>query len=156
MRLRQFAVRQARGYSLIEVLIALLVLGFGLLGLAFLQTINVRYTQSANHRTIATNLAYELLDIMRSNHAARLQYGNIQDSFGGALPAEGNCPRDDALDVANNKARWACEVRTNLPNGRGSVTFNADQTVTVNVLWADDAQKGDGEETTQFQVTTRL
>ena len=32
------------GFSMIEVLIALLVLAFGLLGLAFMQTLNLRYT----------------------------------------------------------------------------------------------------------------
>ena len=57
----------AAGFSMIEVLIALLVLAFGLLGFALLQTLNLRYTQSANTRTQATNLAYDLLDQMRSN-----------------------------------------------------------------------------------------
>ena len=39
------------GFSLLEVLIALVVLGFGLLGYALLQTMNLRFTQSANQRT---------------------------------------------------------------------------------------------------------
>ncbi|WP_362062601.1 type IV pilus modification protein PilV, partial [Streptomyces sp. NPDC048255] len=58
--------RGQRGFSMIEVLIAVLVIGLGLLGLAMLQTLNVRYAQSANYRTRATNLAYDLLDQIRA------------------------------------------------------------------------------------------
>ena len=61
---------RSRGFSLIEVLIALLVLAFGLLGFALLQTMNVRFVQSANYRTQATNLSYELLDQIRINRIA--------------------------------------------------------------------------------------
>ena len=57
------------GFSMIEVLIALLVLAFGLLGLAFMQTLNLRYTKSAQQRTQAVNLASELLDTMRANRS---------------------------------------------------------------------------------------
>lgn len=49
-------------------MIAVLVLGVGLLGLALLQTMNVRFVQSANFRTQATNLGYEVLDQVRANH----------------------------------------------------------------------------------------
>lgn len=47
---------------MIEVLIAIVVMSIGLLGFALLQTMNVRFVQSANFRTQATNLSYELLD----------------------------------------------------------------------------------------------
>lgn len=50
--------RQSGGFTLLEVLIAIIVLAFGLLGFALLQTMNVRFVQSANYRTQATNLAY--------------------------------------------------------------------------------------------------
>ena len=76
---------KAAGFSLIEVMVAVLVLGVGLLGFALLQTMSVRFTQSANQRTQATNLAYDMLDQMRANRIAAGQYvGNYAAATSGA------------------------------------------------------------------------
>ena len=71
---RVIGARHMSGFSLVEVMVAVLVLGLGLLGFALLQTMSVRFTQSANHRTQATNLAYDMLDQIRVNRLAVGQY----------------------------------------------------------------------------------
>jgi type IV pilus assembly protein PilV len=53
------------GFTLIEVLIAMLVLAGGLLGLAGLQAASLSNGQSAYNRSQATQLAYQLADNMR-------------------------------------------------------------------------------------------
>ena len=58
-----------KGFSLIEVLVALLVLSIGLLGLAALQTTSLKYNTDSYTRTQATLLAYDIMDRMRSNLA---------------------------------------------------------------------------------------
>jgi type IV pilus assembly protein PilV len=58
------------GFSLIEVLVALLVLSIGLLGLAMLQVQGMKFNSDAYFRTQATILAYDMIDRMRSNHVA--------------------------------------------------------------------------------------
>ncbi|HLE93281.1 MAG TPA: type IV pilus modification protein PilV, partial [Sulfuricaulis sp.] len=58
---------QHRGFSLIEVLVALLVLSIGLLGLAALQTTSLQYNTGSYFRTQATFLAYDIIDRMRAN-----------------------------------------------------------------------------------------
>ena len=58
--------RTARGVSIIEVMVAVLVLSVGLLGMATLLAVSLRNTQSASHRTQAANVAYEYVDLMRS------------------------------------------------------------------------------------------
>ena len=55
------------GFTLIEVLIAMLVLAVGLLGLAGLQATSLKNNQSAYNRSQATQLAYDIADRMRSN-----------------------------------------------------------------------------------------
>ena len=55
------------GFTLIEVLIAMLVLAGGLLGLAGLQATSLSNGQSAYNRSQATQLAYQLADNMRAN-----------------------------------------------------------------------------------------
>ena len=56
------------GFTLIEMLVALLVLSLGLLGLAALQAQSLRYNTDAYLRTQATTLAYDILDRMRANN----------------------------------------------------------------------------------------
>lgn len=60
------AVAQS-GVSMIEVLVAIIVLSIGLLGLAGLQTAGLKYNQSANFRSTATMMAYSILDSMRAS-----------------------------------------------------------------------------------------
>lgn len=155
-------VRRVQGFSLIEVLIALLLLAFGLLGLGFLQVMNVRYTQSAQHRTMATNLASEVLDMMRSNHVAARQFGTVTpDSFSGVTVPTTGCARGAGGTYADNISRWKCEVVSNLPAGKAEIGF-AGSDVTVSVSWSDDVGREDGAgagkpgKTTKFEVRTRL
>ena len=56
-----------RGFTLIEVLVAVIVLAIGLLGMAGLQATALRYTSTAYQRSQATNLTYDILDRMRAN-----------------------------------------------------------------------------------------
>jgi type IV pilus assembly protein PilV len=137
---RQVSFSQARqsGFTLIEVMIAILVLAFGLLGFALLQTMNVRFTKSAQQRTVATNLAYELVDVMRSQRSQASFYNGITyTSFGGVTTPTGGCVRDSAATPAANITRWKCEVRKALPGGAADVKLLADGQVTVVVRWGD-------------------
>jgi type IV pilus assembly protein PilV len=64
------------GFTLIEVLVSVVILAGGLLGLAALQTTTLRNNQSAYFRTLATQLAYDMSDRMRSNMAGIGSYNN--------------------------------------------------------------------------------
>ncbi len=134
---RVYSLRAASGFTLIEVLIAILVLAFGLLGFALLQTMNVRFTKSAQQRTVATNLAYELVDIMRSQRSQASFYNAIKfASFPVAVPADG-CVRAITATPTANIDRWKCEVVSALPGGTADVNLEADGVVTVIVNWGD-------------------
>ncbi len=58
---------QRTGFSLIESLVALIIISIGLLGLAALQTSALRNTQLANIASQVTISAHDIIERMRSN-----------------------------------------------------------------------------------------
>ena len=150
--------RRQTGFSLIEVMIAILVLGVGLLGFAMLQTMNLRFTQSANYRTQATNLAYDLLDQMRANRHLANQYVGATFAPGAITNIACSRPTGAAATVANNIARWQCQVaRTLGPTASAGVNYANGGDVTVTISWGD--QRWDQvapDATTAFVVRSRL
>lgn len=60
---------RTHGFTLLEVMIALMVTSIGLLGLAALQANSMRFNQTAYLRGQAALLAYDMADRMRANKA---------------------------------------------------------------------------------------
>jgi len=139
------------GFSMIEVLIALVVLALGLLGFALLQTLNLRYTQSANHRTQATNLAYDLLDQMRANRLSVAQYATA--SFAAGSVSGTGCTRPIAtVSVAQSVTRWQCQVVEALGNQATATVTYVGGDANVILTWGERVVGPD----TRFEVETRL
>ena len=90
------------GFSLLEVLIALLILSIGLLGIAGLQVTSKRTNFDAVQRTTATMLALEMLERIRANASQLDVYTNtgagrtFTPAAGITYPAaEPDCEDDD-------------------------------------------------------------
>ncbi len=116
------------GFTLIEVLVAVLVLGIGLLGLAGLQTTGLHSNHSANLRTQATLLAYDMTDRMRTN------WSGYQDGFyNNPTPADHGCVWDSSassactpLELAEHDVfEWNTTVAQALPSGVGVVCLDS-------------------------------
>jgi type IV pilus assembly protein PilV len=116
----RYSRNKQQGFTLLEVLIALLVLSIGLLGLAALQTTGLRSNEMASMRTTATQLAYDISDRMRANPAG--VDGNKYVLAGGtdpsAITADGT---PGALVAKSDLVAWYNAVIA-LPGGRSSIT----------------------------------
>ncbi|MGI9304444.1 MAG: type IV pilus modification protein PilV, partial [Gammaproteobacteria bacterium] len=65
----KFSEKKIRGFTLLEVLIATVVLSIGLIGLAALMIQGQKFNRSALNRSQATFIAYDMADRMRANRA---------------------------------------------------------------------------------------
>ncbi|RVU41771.1 type IV pilus modification protein PilV [Rheinheimera riviphila] len=132
-------LQRQTGVSLLEVLIAVLVLSVGLLGIAGLQTANLRNTQSAHQRTVAVLLAASMAERIRANPVA---------AAAGAFALTKNCKALSAGGSIQSveHANWMTEIRTSLGTADtscGEVTYVvATRTYTVNVFWDDSRAIG--------------
>lgn len=141
--------QQQKGFTLLEVLVAIVVLSIGLLGLAGLMATSMRNTHSAYQRTQAAWLAYDVIDRMRVNRAAALAASNNYNiTLGTATSASSGLAGTDIND-------WKATLANALPAGNGSVTtVSATGRVTVVVQWNDT--RAGGSNTQQLQVDTQL
>ncbi len=128
------AARQ-RGFTLLEVLVAIVVLSFGVLGVVGLQAMALQANKEARYQSTAVALARELGDMMRGTkniardvNAAQNPY-LVDYSAPGALPAAPNdcfaaaCPTQ--LSVAQfNMREWLGRLGAAVPGVRVVVCFD--------------------------------
>lgn len=120
------------GATLIEVLIAIVVLSIGLLGLAGLQVTSIQSNYSAYYRSQATVLAYDYADRMRTNREVAKTMSS--DS---SFPASSSTHSVSGSQFTKDKAQWLNALALTLPDGTGLVERNGTQ-ITISVRWNDN------------------
>jgi type IV pilus assembly protein PilV len=121
--------RRVAGFTLVEALVALVVLSIGLLGVAGLQLTSLKSNHGSAARTQAVYLAYDIIDRMRANSASAIA-GNYS-----AAPVAGTVAGDDLI-------AWQQNITNALPPGSiaptGSVALDAATNLfTVTIKWDD-------------------
>lgn len=148
--------RRARGVSLIEVMVAVLVLAFALLGLASMQTRALRTNVSALQRSQASMLGQYMLDLLRVDRdTARGGAYNTGSNF---ICVAGAFSSANALAQAS-LVDWLADVKQNIGTPGDattcvSVRCSADYVCTVQIRW-DDSRAG-GEPEQQLTLSSRL
>lgn len=136
------------GFSLLEVLIALVILSVGLLGIAAMLSTTLKSNDSAYMRSQATILAYNIIDRMRANPIGATN-GDYNIAMGTPAPGSGTvCTGGgagcgSALLADYDLTQWKKTLASSsngLPNGDGSIVtsqLGGVNLVTVTVLWND-------------------
>lgn len=126
------------GFTLLEVLIALLILSIGLLGLAALQTTGLRSNQMASMRTLATQAAYDITDRMRANPAGV--------AAGEYVIALTDVTDPSATDTAPSDLHAWRELVERLPGGNSEITQcdspDCDGLTHIITVYWDEARTG--------------
>ena len=134
-----------KGFSLIEVLIAIVILAVGLLGIAGLQVIGLQSNHSSYMRSQASLQIAAIFDRMRANRTQALN-----DAYDVSL---GTTPSGTSL-ADQDLAAWKNELAVLFPSGDGSVACNMGM-CTVTVQWVDLQDDG-SRSNRQFVMVSQL
>jgi type IV pilus assembly protein PilV len=142
-------MKRERGMTLVEALVALVVLSVGLLGVAGLQMSSLRNNHNAHLRSQATALAYDIMDRMRANRVAA-RAGEYNVALAGTIAG--------ATLAATDVNAWRAALAATLPAGNGAVNLVAGTNqVTITIQWSERVIEGSNENATvQFVTTTQL
>ncbi len=134
MRGKKRANDHQGGFTLIEVMVALVIFTISLLGLAGLQAAALRDNHVANQNTVATQLAEDMAERLRANPTgvSNGSYNNI-DSDPGHEDCYGSSCTPDAISRMDAH-EWLTAIGEALPSGRGRVTRVANG-FTITVMW---------------------
>jgi type IV pilus assembly protein PilV len=133
----QLSGRRNAGFTLVEMLVALVIVSVGLLGVAKLALGTVQANDSALMRSQATVLMQQIIENMRANQSLAIA-GNYNIGIG-VTPTVSNIPTTDL-------AAWKALLQAELPSGDGSVTTvqetnpatgGLETVATVTVQWND-------------------
>lgn len=140
-----FTEKKQQGFSLIEVLIAVLITALGLVASLALMISMSRVQQNAHQESVALNQANFIIDKMRANFVAPSAYHTKEkDSYAAATPAAqkftlssscrhqvvgglltGGCsPEEMAQEDINI---WIRSLQDRLPEGRGIIKKASDR-----------------------------
>lgn len=130
-----------RGVSLLEVMIAVLIMGIGMLGIAAMQSTALRNSQSSLERSQAVILAYSMFDSMRANRTVALA--------GGYDMAKTCTPIATGSLADNDRRAWLENMRSSRVLGEGVETCGqiacpANSPCTVTVFWDDSRASNAG------------
>lgn len=158
------------GFTLIEVLVAMLILAVGLLGLAALQASSLKNNQSAYYRSQATQLAYDIADRMRVNTSMANNYltsfmkpSDATDQSTNCLAITSACT--PSVMAEHDLYEWDQAIHASLPKStmadlpRGEITSPNSNTYRVSIIWdenRDDNRDGTVNSPSTFSMDFRL
>jgi len=128
-----------KGFTMIEITVALLVLMIGLLGIASMQTYGVQATMKSHQQAIAMIQAQDIADRIRTNIS-----GLRSTQYTNAIPVAAPAPTCIALAATCTPAQlaatdlfnWQTENASSLPLGQGSIACTDIDAATVATLEA--------------------
>ena len=152
MLIHTLTVNKTSGFTLLEVMIAMVIFSVGMLGLAGIQGTALQNNSTAYMRTIAMQQSYNMADILRSSTSFD---GVINSSFNSVNSSVGSAPtaciaNDQSTNCSTSQLaasdiyHWKKRLQDTLPSGRGTVSVSG-TIYTITVMWDEKRTGATGE-----------
>ncbi len=135
------APRRVEGFTLVEVLIALVILSVGMLGIAGLYVHSMQAGRTSLFRHHAVTLVGDIADRIRANPKAAGAYAVPGGANNNCVDGGINCT--PAAMAANDIFLWAQQAADALPTGTVAIVFDnapSPPTYAITVQWNEPGQ----------------
>ena len=133
------SLSRAAGFSLVEVLVSIVVLSFGLLGMVGMQAAALQSNREARVQSSAVVMARELAETIRGNKAEGIKssannpyLGSFSSPMAATTPsyclnvAPGTTACTSTTDIANAQmTEWLARVNAEMPGARVDICFDS-------------------------------
>jgi type IV pilus assembly protein PilV len=137
-------INRNQGFSLLEVLVALVILSIGLIGVAAVQVNTMKFAQVSQQRSGASQQIMAISERMRSNlagvRAGNYNFVGVFAALPSMAPSVINCSGTcTALQISRMDLNlWLTELARALPSGRAVINqANAPQSWQITVMWEE-------------------
>ena len=124
------------GLTMLEVLVAIVVLSFGLLGMLGLITNSLKMTSSSHYRTIAAQQLTAMAEAINANPDLIASYAPPGNTLYTNCLGTGGCAKAELPQT--DYVLWQANIRTLLPSGVGTVS--ASPRPTVRICWDESSR----------------
>ncbi len=158
LRIPKHRLNNARGFSLIEILVTLVVVAIGLLGVAGAQVAAIKLNRVAETRSSGVMYVSDILERMRANATNASSYVT---AFTGTATT-------DATQAERDLRDWKAAI-ARLPGGQGRIEVVATDAslcelpavtrcsdVTITLRWTESNVRGGSATPTEFVTKTRI
>lgn len=133
--------RNQHGFSLVEVLIALIIMSVGMLGIAGLYVQSMQAGRTSMFRHHAVTLAGDIADRIRANPTAAAAYEAAGGADNGCVAGGVDCT--PAQMAAQDILLWRNQVQETLPAGTVGVVYDggaSPPTYAITVSWSEPGE----------------
>lgn len=129
----------SKGFTLIEVLIAVVILAVGLLGMASLLLNSMQSSQNAYLRSQASMLTYDLIERMRANQEHAVTTNAYTLAANAAATSDPGCasscpPSDQAQKDLHD---WRAALAAGIPEATAAITRSNDNQYQISIIWQE-------------------
>ena len=148
--------RGCHGFTLLEILVAMLVVALGILGVVATNVASIKMQADSANRALAGLYAQDILDRMRANKKQALGTGGAPGPLYNR--SMGQSPPTPPLTTLASKdlSSWFTNLQRGLPAGDAAITVTSAGNVTVTIQWNERENRGSSAATVSVKISSIL